>query len=227
MKNIVKFLKLLKTDRHTFLTYISTLISIYLVIDRLVELLFLCFTGISLSYWGPIKYTLALACPVFAFCFSFSSKFIKSSQTKLSFFYVYCIALYIIALSMFVQFGNKLFWLIVFSAPNYVEILTEFPDLLQRAFSALALYLPLVTFYPLFRWLFMKLNDTKDIRDSIMDYGGIDLSDKSEGWGPYTCEIKLCKDKDTGKTIKTPEVRRFESTFICGVSGSRKNYNDV
>ena len=44
---------------------------------------------------------------------------------------------------------------------------------------------------------------------------------------PYTCEIKLCKDKDTGKTIKTPEVRRFESTFICGVSGSRKNYNDV
>ena len=66
MKYIDKFLKLLKTDRNTFLTYILTLITIYLVIDRLVELLFLCFTGISLSYWGPIKYTLALACPVFA-----------------------------------------------------------------------------------------------------------------------------------------------------------------
>ena len=70
VKYIDKFLKMLKTDRNTFATYILTLISIYIVIDRVVEILFIGFSGISVSYWGPIQYTLALACPIFAFYFS-------------------------------------------------------------------------------------------------------------------------------------------------------------
>ena len=107
LKFIDKFLKFLKTDRNTFLTYILTLLTVYIVIDRFVEILLMVFTGISVSYWGPITYTLALACPVFAFCFSFSSKFIKGQKTKLSFFYIYCIALYIIVLSMIVQWLNR------------------------------------------------------------------------------------------------------------------------
>ena len=36
MKYIDKFLKLLKTDRNTFATYILTLISIYICVDRIV-----------------------------------------------------------------------------------------------------------------------------------------------------------------------------------------------
>ena len=38
LKYIDKFLKFLKTDRNTFVTYILTLISAYILIDRLVEL---------------------------------------------------------------------------------------------------------------------------------------------------------------------------------------------
>ena len=75
LKYIDKFLKKLKTDRNTFVTYVLTLISIYIVIDRLAEVLLIMFSGLSVDYWGPIKYTLALACPVFAFYFSFASKF--------------------------------------------------------------------------------------------------------------------------------------------------------
>ena len=41
MKLLDKFLKILKTDRNTFLTYVLTLISFYLVIDRLIEILFI------------------------------------------------------------------------------------------------------------------------------------------------------------------------------------------
>ena len=59
LKYIDKFLKYLKTDRNTFVTYILTLITAYLVVDRLVELMFMIFTGVSYSYWGPIEYTLA------------------------------------------------------------------------------------------------------------------------------------------------------------------------
>ena len=65
MKYIDKFLKKLKTDRNTFATYILLLFSIYIVVDRFIEILFIGATGMSVTYWGPIKYTIALACILF------------------------------------------------------------------------------------------------------------------------------------------------------------------
>ena len=56
LKYFDKLLKILKTDRNTFFTYIFTLATIYIAIDRIVEMLFMMFTGISVSYWGPIAY---------------------------------------------------------------------------------------------------------------------------------------------------------------------------
>lgn len=222
MKIFDKFLKFLGTNRNTFLTYILTLISIYLVVDRLVELLFLCFTGISNSYWGPIQYTLAIACPVFAFLFSGASKFANSPPTKVAFFNLYSIALYILILSMFVNFLNQFAWFLFMLVPNYVEIVTGFPELVGPAFTALSIYLPIVA-TPTFFWkLYTWINDSKDIKDSIDDYGGIDLSPVSDAVGPFTCEVQLCKDKDTGKTIKIPECKRFESTLVVGISGMGK-----
>ncbi len=222
LKYLDKLLKILKTDRNTFFTYIFTIITAYIVVDRLVELLFICFTGMSVSYWGPIQYTLALACPVFAFLFSGSSSYAKSDVTKLSLFYSYVIAIYLVALSMFDQWLNMIEWLLLTSLPNYVEFISNFYNLVQPAFRMAAFYLPLTTAYPLFKWLYMKINDTKDIRDSIADYTGIDLSDKKTGWGPYTCEITLGPDKETSKIVKIPEIRRFESLLVVGVSGSGK-----
>ena len=88
MKIIDKFLKFLKTDRNTFFTYILTVFTIYFTVDRLVELVFMILTGVSASYWGPIHYTIALACPIFAFLFSGSSSFVKSDNMKISFLYL-------------------------------------------------------------------------------------------------------------------------------------------
>ena len=193
MKYIDKFLKKLKTDRNTFATYVLTLISFYICIDRIVEILLIGLSGISVDYWGPIKYTIALACPVFAFYFSGSSKFVTEDRVKLSFLYIYSTALYIITISMLIQWINKIGWLILFSVPNYSYIITTFMDLIKPAFSAFAWYIPICSFYPLFKWCYTVIEDTKDIRDSIFDYGGIDLSDKSEGMGPYTCEMLLCR----------------------------------
>lgn len=64
--------------------------------------------------------------------------------------------------------------------------------------------------------------DTKDIRDSVADYNGISLDPEPDTVGPYTCEMFICKDGEKGTIIKTPESRRFEATFVCGVSGSGK-----
>ena len=222
MKYIDKFLKMLKTDRNTFATYVLTLISVYICIDRILEILFIAFTGLSVSYWGPIKYTLAIACPVFAFYFSFASKFVTDDRIKLPFLYTYTIALYIVSISMIIQWANQAGWILLFSVPNYSYIIENFMDLIKPAFSAFAWYLPVCTFFPLFKWIYTKVEDTKDLRDSVFDYGGIDLSGPSDEEGPYTCEMFLCKDKESGKSIKTPECRRFESTLVIGVSGSGK-----
>lgn len=222
LKYIDKFLKKLKTDRNTFATYVLTLISVYICIDRIAEVLLIMFSGLSVSYWGPIKYTLALACVIFAYYFSPASKFATDKYTKETFFYVYSVILYIIAMSMFVQWINRIGWLLLFSVPNYSYIITTFMDLIKPAFSAFAWYIPVCSFYPLFKFLYTTVNDTLFIRESIWDYGGIDLSDKSIGMGPYTCEMFICKDRETGKGIKTPESRRFEATLVVGVSGSGK-----
>lgn len=222
LKIFDNFLKLLKTDRNTFITYLLTLITIYFVVDRIVEMLFIFFTGMSVDYWGPIKYTFALACPIFAYHLSVPSKFVKNDKLKISFFYLYCIALYIIAISMLVQWINKLGWLFLVSLPNYTYIASNMSDLFGPAFKSVAIYVFVVTVPVLFKFLYMKINDTDDILDSILDYGGIGLTTSPDGTGPYTCETILCKDASTAKLIKVPEARRFEVSLVVGVSGAGK-----
>lgn len=222
MKIIDKFLKFLKTDRNTFATYILTLITVYLAVDRVVEMLLMIFTGVSFSYWGPLQYTFALACPVFAYLFSGPSKFATSKAKKVTLFYLYVIGLYIITISMFTQWLNMGVWLLLLSVPNYTELITEFSDLVTPAMISISLYLPLVTIFPLFKWLFFGVNDSKDKVRSIWDYGGINLSDKKTGTGPYTAEVYLCYDVESGKSITIPEASRYQSLFVCGGSGSGK-----
>ncbi|MGN1301749.1 MAG: hypothetical protein ACI4U9_04440 [Clostridia bacterium] len=226
MKLLDKFIKKLKTDRNTFFAYLLTLITAYIVVDRIIELLFMCFTGMSVSYWGPIQYTLAMACPVFAYAFAVPSKFAKSDEVKISFFYVYCIALYIVIISMVVQWINYVGWFALMSVPNYETIFANFSELIKPAFTAISVYIPLATFYNLIVWLYRVINDPifpNSYKDSILDFTGIDLSAAPENSGPYSFEIDLCKDRTTGKPVKILENRRFESTLIVGPSGTGKS----
>ena len=222
MKLLDKLLKKLNTDRNTFFTYLLTLITIYILIDRLTEFLLIVFTGVASSYWGPIKYTIAFACPVFAFLFSMSSKFIKSDDDKHGWFYSYCISLYILIITMITEWFNKLCWLGLISLPGYTTIATDFAYLIKPALSSIAITLPLCTWFKLFDKLYKTVNDSKVFTDSLADYEGISLSDKKVGWGPYTNEILIGTDKDHGNNVKLAEIRRFESTLVVGVSGAGK-----
>ena len=222
MKIIDKFLKKLNVNRNIFVTYILVLITIYLMVDRIVEVLLIVFTGVSYSYWGPIQYTLALACPLFAFLFSGKSEFATSSAQKVSIFNVFVISFATIAISMFVQWLNMGVWLFLVSVPGYVDLVTNFSELFRPALTAIALFIPIVMGYKVFDFLYFDVNDSKDETRSIWDYGGIDLSNTKEGHGPYTCEVFFCKNKETGKTIIIPESSRYQSTFVCGGSGTGK-----
>ena len=222
MKFIDNFLKKLGTSRNTFATYILTLITIYLAVDRIVEFLLMLFTGISYSYWGPIQYTLALACPILAYLFSGSSEFASTKKKKVTLFYIYIIGLSIIAISMFTQWLNMGAWLLLIFNPGYVDLVTNFSDLIRPALTSLTLLLPVLIIPKIFKFLYFGVNDSLDMTRSIWDYGGIDLSDKKQGHGPYTCEIYLCQNSETAEQITIPEASRYQSMFVCGSSGSGK-----
>lgn len=222
LKAIDKFLKFLKTDRNTFVAYILALISAYIMIDRIVEILFIIFTGVSYSYWGPIEYTLSFACIAFAFFISFGSKFAKNDRDKIRIFHIFCISLYIVAISACVQWLNQALWLGLLTLPNFPGLVSEFHNLFFPALTALGIYFPLTTFYKLFKWLTFTVDDSKDTVDSICDYGGISLATTSKDHGVYSCDMKVCTDSETGENVKIPEIKRFESLLAVGVSGSGK-----
>jgi len=225
LKYLDKFLKVIKTDRNTFFAYILTLVSAYLVVDRVVELIIMWFTGMSVSYWNPFEYTLAFICIAFAFSIAFASKFTNNNTAaRITYFYTYCIALYIVGVSMVVQWINYFGWILILSVPNYQEIIMNFSDLIRPAFTAVSLYLPLVTFYPIITFLHVRINDPifpNNFKDSIMDYPGIDINPPAFATGPYSFELKLCQDKPNGKPVKVLEDRRFQGTLIQGPSGCR------
>lgn len=222
MKLIDMIIKALKTNRNTFFTFILTLLTIYIAIDRIVEMLLMIFTGVAVSYWSPIAYTLALACPVFAFAFSGKSSYADTRASKLIIFYTFLIGLYTISLSLFVQSLNMVAWLLFISSPNYVDIVTNFSELIRPAFCALSLYLPLVTIYPFIKFILLKVNDTQSMVKSIWRFRGIDLSDKKSIHTPYHCDIKMFKDFDNNRVISLSEKARFRSLLVCGGSGSGK-----
>ena len=222
MKIIDKFLKKLGTSRNTFATYVLTLLTVYLAVDRIVEFMLMLFTGVSYSYWGPLMYTFALACPIFAFLFSGSSEFASTKKRKVTLFNIYIIGLSVIAISMFIQWLNLGACLLLVFNPGYVDLVTDFSDLVRPAFTSLTLLLPVLMIPKVFNFLYFGVNDSKDMTQSIWDYGGIDLSDKKEGHGPYTCDLYLFQNSETAQQITMPESSRYQSLFVCGASGSGK-----
>jgi len=222
MKIIDKFLKKLNASRNTFATYVLTLISLYIVVDRIIEMLFIIFTGVSVSYWGPIQYTLALACPIFAYLFSPSSEFASSKNMKLTLFFTYIVTLYIVAISMFTQWINMGAWLFLISSPVYTVLVTEFSELIRPALTALALYLPLTTFYGVIKFIRLNVMDSKDQSRSIWDFRGIRLADTKAGHGIFTCDMHMCNNFETGKKMVFHEKARYQSLVVCGGSGTGK-----
>ena len=222
MKIIDKFLKKLNASRNTFATFVLTMISIYIVVDRIVEMLFMIFTGVAVSYWGPIKYTLAMVCPVFAYLFSPSSEFASSKNMKITLFFTYITTLYIVAISMFTQWVNMGLWLLLVSLPGYTELVTNFSELIKPAFTALAIYFPLTTFYSVFKWIRLGVADSKDQSRSLWDYKGISLSDTKAGHGPFTCDMYISNDYENGKKMIFHEKSRYQSLIACGGSGTGK-----
>ena len=145
---------------------------------------------------------------------------------KKSFFCTYCICLYVVAISAIVQWVNYFAWIGILSLPRYDYIITEFSDLIRNAFTAVSLYIPIVTFYKLIRFLNRTVNDPifpNPFVESVEDFQGLDISAPDGTTGPYSLEIEICKDRTTGKPVKLIEQRRFQPMLVIGPSRNWKN----
>ena len=222
MKLIDKFLKILKTDRNTFVAYIMLMITFFLIVDRAAEVLLIITNGVAYHYWGPIAYALSFLAPSFCFMFVVSSSFIKADEDKHGWFYAYAIELYTLAIFMVIEWTNKVVWFGIIRLPNFVHFVQDFSYLIKPALSSISVAIPLGSWVTLFNFLYKGVAQTKAKKDSICDFTGINLADLSKGWGEYTDELYLGISKDKGKKIKLCEEKRFEHVFVCGVTGSGK-----
>lgn len=222
-----KFLKLLKTDANTFVSYILTLLTVYFALDRLAEMILLISKGLGISYWGPFMYTFALACPVFGFLFICESDFnkyrtSKARTSKLHFLYFFSSMFTIIVTSMLMQYTNLIGWIIVTSFKSFPYVAKVFPELFKPAFSSVVIVIPFLLISPLIDWFINSINDSPDAQRSIRDFEGLKLSSKSDATGPYTCEVVMFRSTDKKKDVKIPEAKRYEGALFVGPTGTGK-----
>ena len=71
--------------------------------------------------------------------------------------------------------------------------ITEDYGIIRQAFSALALYFPLVITYYAYVWLTVFVKNNDEILDSIMDAEGITFNVKDKKTGPYSLEMPFRK----------------------------------
>ena len=88
---------------------------------------------------------------------------------------------------------NSIGWTLFFSAPKYQRVIIEDYGIIRQAFSALALYFPLVITYYAYVWLTVFVKNNDEILDSIMDAEGITFNVKDKKTGPYSLEMPFRK----------------------------------
>ena len=136
---------------------------------------------------------IAIVIPFIAYLLIIESKYVTYKEIKLKIFYIYTIAFIFIALSCIVSQVNSIGWTLFFSAPKYQRVIIEDYGIIRQAFSALALYFPLVITYYAYVWLTVFIKNNDEILDSIMDAEGITFNVKDKKTGPYSLEMPFRK----------------------------------
>ncbi len=219
-------LKPFKINLNDFFTYIFSIIAVYFTIDRVIELFIMMFTGQCVSYWSPIKYTLALFCIVASYCFYCSSTMCKTIRMPMKAFIRYSALFRIVCTVMAAQWVNSLLWIILMHFGSFKYIATNLPEVAVSAIRALSMLLPFLSIRNAIDYYINDVMDAdQDWIDSFEDFKGFKLQTaKSMKKTPdvFMCNAAICLDDQTGKPAIIPEKKRFEATFVQGATGTGK-----
>ena len=219
-------LKPFKINLNDFFTYIFTIISVYFTVDRVIELFIMMFTGQCVSYWSPIKYTVALVCIVCAYCFYCSSTMCNTITLPMKAYVKYSVLFRIVCTVMAAQWVNSLLWMILMHVPSFKYIAINLPEVIISAIRALSLLLPFLSIRGAAEYYINDVMDAdQDWIDAFEDFKGFKLQTaKSMKKTPdvYMCNAPICLDDQTGKPAIIPEKKRFEAVFVQGATGTGK-----
>lgn len=219
-------LKPFKITLNDFFTYIFSILAVYFTVDRVIELLVMMFTGQCVSYWSPIKYTLALFVTVCAYCFYCSSTMCNTITLPMKAYVKYSVLFRTICIVMAAQWVNEFLWIALMHFGNFKGIATIFPETVTSAIRAASLLLPFLSIRGTIDYYVNDVMDAdQDWIDSFEDFKGFKLQTaKSMKKIPSTfmCDAHICLDDQTGKPAVIPEKKRFEATFVQGATGTGK-----
>ena len=219
-------LKPFKINLNDFFTYIFSIVAVYFTVDRVIELFNMMFTGQCVSYWSPIKYTVALFFIVAAYCFYCSSTMCKTITLPMKAYIKYSILFRIVCTVMAAQWVNSILWIVLMHFPSFKYIATELSEVAISAIRALSLLLPFLSIRGAMDYYINDVMDAdQDWIDSFEDFKGFKLQTaKSMKKTPDTfmCNARICLDDQTGKSAIIPEKKRFEATFVQGATGTGK-----
>ncbi len=219
-------LKPFKITLNDFFTYIFSILAVYFTVDRVIELLVMMFTGQCVSYWSPIKYTLALFVTVCAYCFYCSSTMCNTITLPMKAYVKYSVLFRTICIVMAAQWVNEFLWIALMHFGNFKGIATIFPETVSSAIRAASLLLPFLSIRGTIDYYVNDVMDAdQDWIDSFEDFKGFKLQTaKSMKKIPSTfmCDAHICLDDQTGKPAVIPEKKRFEATFVQGATGTGK-----
>ena len=217
-----KLYKKLKTDANTFWGFILTLLSIFLAVDRTVEMILMMVTGVGYSYWSMFTYAFVFLLPFLTFKIMLESKFMTHDNFKVSLFVFYgsLFAIYVSAFAA--QLINQSAWLLFLSVPGYETIVHEDLQLIKSAFTALSLIAPFYAIDKIYFWFRWFVVEDDEFYDGLIKQDGFKLGPSLKKTGPYSFEAMIARDKIEGNFAVMSEDGRFQHTLVVGPTGSGK-----
>ena len=171
--------------------------------------------------FSPFTYTLAFALAPLAYCFYINSGLVKNNSHKVRGYIVAYITFVLTVATFFVQLLNQIGWGFLRSLPNYGAVRATYPQFFDQAFKSMVIVLPFVGIVLIIDKILGILRNTDEVK-GIKGFSGLSVTFKSQETGPFTCEVMICRDKDTNLPIMVPEKKRYEATFVQGATGSGK-----
>lgn len=171
--------------------------------------------------FSPFTYTLAFALAPLAYCYYINSGLVKNNVQKVR-GYIIAYVVFILTVSTFgVQLLNQIGWGFLKAFPNYGAVRATYPQYFDNAFKSMVIVLPFVGIILIIDEILGILRNDDEVK-GIKSFKGLSVTYQNKETGPFTCEVMICRDKDTNLPIIVPEKKRYEATFIQGATGSGK-----
>lgn len=171
--------------------------------------------------FSPFMYAVAFTFAPLAFCFFVNSGIPKIDKHKVNGYIVTYVAFLLTISTFLVQLANQIGWGVLKAFPNYGAVRATYPQYFDQAFKSMVIVLPFIGIVIIIDKILGILRNDDEVK-GITGFKGLSAVFEVKESGPFTCEVMICRDKETSIPIIVPEKKRYEATFVQGATGSGK-----